>query len=213
MFAIYKLLVIMKKLILLIIFTVLFIFPQGALAAEVLTFDSTDHYLGACQLTDKSEWTLINDLAVTKFQVWYNWDQGETSLPVTVTKDGAVFAEFTATRADCDPYQQQWCNADFQINKTFPSGTYQTKIPTAKQCLKPGGTGAIRLYGEDDVATVEPLLTTQSAPTNDVVCAPCPTPISACKNPTSQMIITSVVTFFVTLVLSSFIFKRKSSVA
>lgn len=119
------------------------------MAADVLFFDSTDHYLGACQMTDKSEWQLTDDEIVTKFEIWYSWNQGETELPVKVYKDGQLFAEFIATRSDCDPYQHQWCNADFAINKNFPAGKYTTEITNKRQCLKPSGTGAVRLYKDD----------------------------------------------------------------
>jgi len=125
-----------------------------SLAAETMTFDSTDHYLGGCQLTNKSEWQLAQEIKVTKFQVWYNWSQGETELPVKVYKEGELFAEFTAVRAECDPYQHQWCNADYKIDKVFPAGKYSTEIANSRQCLKPGGTGTIRLYKEDSAAEV-----------------------------------------------------------
>jgi hypothetical protein len=118
-------------------------------ATEVQFFDSTNNYLGACQLTNKSEWELTEDAQVTKFEVWYSWNQGETTLPVKLFFDGEKFAEFEATRAACDPYQKQWCNADYQITKLFPKGKYTTEIPNSRQCLKPGGTGAIRLYKEE----------------------------------------------------------------
>jgi hypothetical protein len=129
---------------LLIIF--FFRFAGSAAAADKLVFDSTNHYLGACQLTNTSEWELPQALAVTTFEVWYNWEAGETDLPVTVYYNGEEFAKFVATRASCDPYQKKWCNADFAINKSFPAGKYSTKISNSRQCLKPGGTGAIRLY-------------------------------------------------------------------
>jgi hypothetical protein len=144
----------MKKFIIIAVLALLAMVPSAVLAqtndtatVEVMVFDSTNNYLGACSYTDSSQWTLTQDLQVTKFQLWYYWQSGETTLPVTVTKDGAEFASFTATRGACDPYQASWCNADYAINKTFPAGTYTTKIATAYQCLKPGGTGTVRLYG------------------------------------------------------------------
>jgi hypothetical protein len=153
----------MKKIIL---FTILLglVFAGNAYAEEKMVFDSTDHYLGACQLTNKSEWTLKEDINVSKFEVWYNWNQGETSLPVKVFFNGEKFAEFEATRAACDPYQHQWCNADYQISKLFQKGTYTTEIPNARQCLKPGGTGAIRLY-TDEISSESAKPTITIAPT------------------------------------------------
>ncbi len=150
-------------------------------AADTLVFDSTDHYLGACQLTDKSAWTLTQDLQVTTFQVWYSWNQNESSLPVEIYKDGVLFAEFNAQRSSCDPYQKQWCNADFLINKLFPKGRYTTQIPDARQCLKPGGTGAIRLYSPE-TASSSPTAQPTSLPATPTLA---PAPITTITNPSS----------------------------
>lgn len=136
-------------------------------AADLLVFDSTDNYLGTCQFTDTSSWDLTKDISVSKFQIWYKWNTGETSLPVTVNKDGVPFASFEAKRGDCDPYQTTWCNADFNINKVLPKGTYTTEIPNQRQCLKPGGTGAVRLYSSDTTTTSDSLSPT-AAPTSAI---------------------------------------------
>jgi len=141
--------------------TLLFLAPPQISAADKLVFDSTDNYLGACQLTNKSEWTLLEDIEVSTFQIWYSWNQDETVLPVKVYKDNTLFAEFDAIRSSCDTYQKQWCNADYAINKTFPKGTYSTLIPNIRQCLEPGGTGAVRLYVNDVETAVA-----ESSPTN-----------------------------------------------
>jgi hypothetical protein len=137
----------MKKIFFFLAMTALVLVPTLAVAEDTMIFDSTDNYIGGCSLTATSTWTLPNDLSVTKIQLWYKWQTGETELPVTVTKNGADFATFTAVRSACDPYQTSWCNADYTINKTFPAGTYTTTIASAYQCLKPGSTGTVRLYG------------------------------------------------------------------
>lgn len=139
----------MKK-ILIVLFLIIscWLFAGNIRAEEKMVLDTTDTYLGGCQLTNKAEWELDEDIAVSKFQIWYSWNQGETTLPVTVKLDGEKFAEFEATRAQCDPYQHQWCNADYQINKTFPKGKYSAEIPESRMCLKPGDTGTVRLYSD-----------------------------------------------------------------
>ena len=142
----------MKNIFALFLFMFLVACSFPVLAYDPLVFDSTNNYIGACQLTDNSEWTLSEDLNVSTFQIWYNWDANETSLPVTLYKDGQEFASFTATRTGCDTYQKNWCNADYELNKIMPAGTYTTKIPTAKQCLEPGKTGTVRLYGTNDAS-------------------------------------------------------------
>ncbi|MFA6553262.1 MAG: hypothetical protein WCT27_02445 [Patescibacteria group bacterium] len=163
----------MKKLSLLFGLALLIVLPIAVHAqTETKVFDSTDSYIGACSLTATSTWTLTQDLSVSKFSMWYKWQTGETELPITVTKDGAPFASFTATRSSCDPYQTTWCNADYAINKTFPAGTYTTTIANAYQCLKPGGTGTVVLYslGAATNTNTEPnLIATANANTNSAV--------------------------------------------
>ena len=142
----------MRKILFLATLAVFVLSIPSARAEDETIFDSTSNYLGSCAYTDTSTWTLDQAMNVTTFQIWYYWQTNETELPITVTKDGAAFDSFTATRGSCDPYQASWCNADYAINKTLPAGTYTTKIANAYQCMKPGGTGTVRLYG-----TAEPI--------------------------------------------------------
>lgn len=178
-------------------------------AAEVMFFDSTNNYLGACQLTNKSEWELTEDAQVTKFEVWYSWNQGETTLPVKLYLNGEKFAEFEATRAACDPYQKQWCNADYQINKLFPKGKYSTEISESRQCLKPGGTGAIRLYKEDGAQKKEePQATVQpEAETIKPTLVPA-AQVAGCSCNQKTIILTTVITSLVTSSVVFFLLKK-----
>ena len=207
----------MKKIfIMLFVVVSLFLYSDQVAAADVQVFDSTNNYLGACQFTDTSEWILEKDLKVTTFQVWYSWNQGETELPVTVYRDSEVFAEFAATRSSCDPYQKQWCNAYFAVNKIFSKGTYSTKIPNARQCLKPGGTGAIRLY-EADVSTASPAATqeekipvqTQPSRVEDMPkVIDCPGTYSS-DYVFQKVVLTAIVTFLITSGLCYVLFKKR----
>ena len=140
----------MKRIILVLVISGLLSLTAPVFADDAMVFDSTDNYLGACSFTDSSAWTLSENFTVSKFQIWYKWQTGETALPVTVYKDGVEFASFEAKRGDCDPYQTTWCNADYAINKDFSAGNYTTKIPAAYQCLKPGGTGIVVEYFQKD---------------------------------------------------------------
>lgn len=203
----------MKNIILFSVFLILILFKINSVnAVDVQVFDSTDNYLGTCQLTDKSEWELKEDINVTKFQVWYRWDQGETKLPVKVFQNGEKFAEFEATRTACDPYQRQWCNADFVINKLFTKGKYSTEIPNSRQCLKPGGTGAIRLYKEDSsVKKEEPSPTPTITPKveknvqSTVIAAPKSTPCSCSQ---TTILMTAAVTSLATSLIVTLLLRR-----
>ena len=118
-----------------------------AAAASQMILDTTNNYLGGCALTDTSTWTSDSDMQVARLQVWYSWNTGETTVAYTLKKDGADFSSGTFTRAECDPYQAQWCNGNFDINREFPAGNYELKVANARMCLKPGATGTVRLYG------------------------------------------------------------------
>jgi hypothetical protein len=194
----------LRKLSLLIFLSAAFLFVAPITkAAEVMFFDSTNNYLGACQLTNRSQWDLTEDTQVTKFEIWYKWDQGETALPVKLLLNGESFAEFNATRGACDPYQQTWCNADFQINKLFPKGKYSTEIPNSRQCLKPGGTGAVRLYKEESATTAAVVKDEAVKPTPVAVVQ---TPSCACNQKT--IVITTVITSLITSSAVFFFLKK-----
>ena len=205
----------MKKIVVSVfLFFLLLINVNQIQAAEKLIFDSTNNYLGGCQLTDKSEWELNEDLNVSKFQIWYQWNANETSLPVKVFLDGKEFAEFDAVRSACDPYQKQWCNADYAINKLFPKGKYTTQIPDSRQCLKPGGTGTIRLYDEDAIVTQQPTAAVTKQTETKENTQVKPTTIISSKQPTTcpcdqtQVITTAAITAFVSSILTALILKK-----
>lgn len=195
----------MKKIMTLVFFFVFLLIVAGqAKAAEKMVFDSTDNYLGGCLMTDKSEWKLKKDINVTKFEIWYSWDQGESKLPVKVFLNGEKFAEFEATRSQCDPYQKQWCNADFQINKLFPAGKYTTEIPNKRQCLKPNGTGTVRLIADDSAGKkAEP---PTAVPTTIAIAANQP---ANCSCSQTTIILTAVITSVISSLVVSVLLRKK----
>jgi hypothetical protein len=198
----------------------IFALAEKAKAADTLVFDSSDTYIGACSFTNKSAWQLKEDISVTTFQIWYKWNQGETSFPVKVTKDGKPFAEFDVTRGNCDPYQQTWCNADYVINKLFPKGDYTTEITESRQCLKPGVTGVARLYTDDGKTKVEvtptpvPTTTLTPEPTRPVLVAANDEPKTVAISPSCNCNQTKVyaaaggVSFVISLLVSLLLRRR-----
>ena len=179
------------------------------MAAETMVFDSTLNYIGACQLTNKSEWELKENLDITKFQIWYNWTQGETTLPVKVFLNGNLFAEFSATRSSCDPYQTQWCNADYQINKTFPAGKYSTEIQKEKQCLKPGGTGTVRLYSEGTPSPTQAPAKSPEATIVPVQNSVQPTQVNTCSCNKTTIVTVAAVTSLISSAVITILLKKK----
>lgn len=195
----------MKKIIISSVFALiaLFLAADKIFGAEELIFDSSDHYLGGCQLTNKAEWESTSDLNVSKFQIWYNWNQGESSISVTVSKDGSEFAKFEAKRSQCDPYQHQWCNADFQINKIFPKGKYTVEIPESRMCLKPGETGTVRLYANTNDAKKE-----EPKPTVTPALAVTTSQPGKCSCGQSTIIVTALVTSAATSAIVTLLLRK-----
>lgn len=136
----------------------------AGMTSDKIIFETDPGYIGACLLTDKAEWTLASPLEVSLLQVWYNWGAGETTLSFKLEKDDESFAEGTLVRADCDPYQGNWCNGNYKIDRTFAAGKYELKLPTAKMCLEPGKTGAVRLYGKAPAAAAPSGATSPALP-------------------------------------------------
>ncbi len=206
----------MKRFVVFISLILTFCMVRLVFAEDTLLFNSTPGYLGGCQFTDKSEWELTKDLDVTKFEIWYYWNEGESTLPVTIYKDGEKFAEFTAVRGDCDIYQKQWCNADYMINKIFPKGKYSTEIKEARQCKEPGNTGTVRLYGSETVQmnneepTSETTLETAPEAGPEAATTTAAESNSVCiKSCASSVVISAVITLFVSFMLFSFVSRRR----
>lgn len=120
----------------------------AGMTSDKIIFETDPGYIGACSLTGTAKFTLGKAMQVSLLQVWYNWAAGESVITYTLEKDGGQFAAGSMVRADCDPYQGNWCNGNQAINKEFPAGSYELTLSNAKMCLEPGKTGAVRLYGK-----------------------------------------------------------------
>lgn len=111
-------------------------------------FETNPGYKGACSPTDTAAWALDAPLRVSLLQAWYNWSNGEMTASYTLEKDGETFLHGALERADCDPYQGGWCNANIAMNREFPEGGYVLTVTGKKMCLPPGKTGTVRIYGK-----------------------------------------------------------------
>lgn len=115
--------------------------------SDKMVFDSCNDYRGGCSLTDTAKFTLSTPIQGSLIQAWYSWGSGEKEITYALKHNGADFASGTMVRADCDPYQGQWCNGNHILVKEFPAGDYELKVSNKKMCLKPGVTGCMRIYG------------------------------------------------------------------
>ncbi len=159
-------------------------FHVFAQTTDVLLYDTSNNYLGACGFTDTSNFTLTKSLEVSLFQVWYKWNAGEGPLAFTVTKDGTEFLTGNVERAACDPYQTTWCNGNLIVNKAFPTGSYEVKVANTRQCADMSKNGVVRLYG----------LQTNVTPITSPTIQPTTTPtvyITATAIPTTSLLVST----------------------
>lgn len=115
---------------------------------EVILFERTNIY--ACGFTDKAVFNLEKDAFVTKVRTWFSWAPGETELEYKLTKGEEITNEGILKRAECDPYQGQWCNAiDATFNKDLTAGDYSLEVPAGKVCqnTQSEGKGMIAIFG------------------------------------------------------------------
>jgi len=103
---------------------------------------------GACQFTDRADFTLKSSLRVTQVIIWASWDSTERSMPYKIfnTVGESVFSG-TFARGQSDTYQKNWCNGVDEPNINLPAGTYRVKIGKQRigQNSGTGGNGMIKV--------------------------------------------------------------------
>jgi hypothetical protein len=116
-------------------------------ALAVQLFDNWN--TGACALTDTATLSFPTPVRLDRFEVWYSWRANEASVAYTVSFDNQVIGSGTLVRADCDPYQTNWCVARDEPGAAMVAGTYTFRIAHANVCQNAGssGQGFIRAFG------------------------------------------------------------------
>ncbi len=103
----------------------------------------------ACEMTDRAEFRLEHPVRVDRIELWYRWHHHEESVAYTISRHGKTLRSGVLTRASCDPYQENWCNAVDRLDLRLDEGKYvvRTERPRVCQNAGTGGNGVIRVYG------------------------------------------------------------------
>jgi hypothetical protein len=103
----------------------------------------------ACALTGIAHFTLDAPTQITNVELWYNWQQGETTLPFEINIAGQSIARGQLTRGSCDPYQTAWCTATASLATMADAGSYSVHVARGRVCQNAGSrnNGFVRVRG------------------------------------------------------------------
>jgi hypothetical protein len=103
----------------------------------------------ACGLTGRAELDLATPARLTRLDLWYHWNPGESSVAYSIDANGRAVGAGTLRRAECDAYQKSWCVARDTPNLQLSAGRFQIRAARAGVCQNAGsgGSGFIRAYG------------------------------------------------------------------
>lgn len=135
----------------------------SALAEETTLADNWNS--AGCSYTDTAELDISAPVHLKRVELWFNWQQDETSLGYTMTSGSEKVTSGTLTRGSCDPYQASWCIAQAAPNIDLAPGHYVIQVESARVCQNggSGGKGFIKAYGEAASGAVQTGTSNQSA--------------------------------------------------
>ncbi|MBF0231167.1 MAG: hypothetical protein HQK63_16485 [Desulfamplus sp.] len=138
-------------------FIVVFIFTLFAMpqvyAGDCQTEEVIIHheYLGACDHTDISYFTLTKDTNITKIRIWF-----DTSMAGGIDKDsifvflsgpdGYSNSALITSNGQC---QGSWCEGIWNIDQMLKAGDYELFDENISMCANPSGDTTLILYGCD----------------------------------------------------------------
>lgn len=104
--------------------------------------------LSGCSFTNSARFNINQASFISKIDIWYNWKQGQTTLPYTLRFPDGKIRNGTLHRSDCDPYQKSWCKAIDNLNIDLYVGNYTAIVPDGGICQnsETNGNGVIRIY-------------------------------------------------------------------
>ena len=104
--------------------------------------------IAGCGFTDTARFAIQRPSAVNKIEVWYKWEENQTSLPYLFHEPSGNVVRGVFTRTGCDPYQKSWCTGSDNLNKVLQPGNYAVTVQPGRICQNSGtgGNGTIRVY-------------------------------------------------------------------
>jgi len=115
--------------------------PAGATLAD-------NWNLGACSFTDTATLVAEGSIHLTRVEVWFHWNPGETMIGYAISSNGRQ-GRRGFLRGECDPYQRDWCVGRDTPDSDLPAGRYEFRTDRAGVCQNSGsgGAGFIRAFG------------------------------------------------------------------
>lgn len=104
---------------------------------------------GACGLTNTARFALDAPTEITNIELWYNWRQGEATLPFAIDIAGQTLVRGMLRRGACDTYQAAWCVATAPLSTPADAGNYTVHVGRGRLCQNGGSrnNGFIRVRG------------------------------------------------------------------
>lgn len=155
--------------------------------STVVKFD----YLGVCQYTQASDFTLTEPANVGLLRIWYDTNKGTGKLNVNITGPNGYAWTGQTVKGSCDPYQTNWCEGLISINDQLAAGTYSLSIDSVSMCKNPSGQTTLVVYGCPLSSTNPPTgytIATSASPSTggSVVCTPNPVASGSGSNCTAS---------------------------
>ena len=103
----------------------------------------------ACGFTDNATFTLRTSAHVNQIQVWYNWQNRESSVRYSILRHNQTIQDGVLARAECDPYQNSWCLASARVEINLDPGEYTIRTAHPKVCQNRGSNsvGFVKVFG------------------------------------------------------------------
>jgi hypothetical protein len=103
----------------------------------------------SCALTGRAVFSLGAPAQIVNVELWYNWQQGETSVPFELRTRNKVISRGNLQRTSCDPHQIAWCGASTLLTTIVPAGQFTIDVAHPRVCRNraSNNNGFIRVRG------------------------------------------------------------------
>ena len=118
----------------------------------------------ACSLTNSATLYFAGAAHVSRVELWYQWQAGETSAAYSMLVNDRVVRQGRLTRGSCDSAQANWCVAADRLEADFAEGFYEFRTGRPALCQnRQSLTGFVRAFGTYRPATAS-VLPARTAP-------------------------------------------------
>ncbi|MEI6213497.1 MAG: hypothetical protein WCP10_05265 [Desulfuromonadales bacterium] len=102
-------------------------------------------YIGGCDYTASTTFTLAQSSDITNIRVWYNTKDGGNTLPTTLTGPNGYSNSVTLSKSSS--CQGSWCEANWALGQILPAGSYTLTTASKSMCYDPSGKTTLGITG------------------------------------------------------------------